>query len=306
MFQTLHLIDKDYFQKFGWRQAAIWAVEEPESSLHTSLEANVGSLLSHIAKEQNGRLQILSSTHSNLIVQHADRAYFVEKHSAGSSITALQPFEIITRTANAGVSEWVHPLLYHPLEPLVIVEGKYDETFISKALRLMGKDHLCRVSYLERLTDDGSTGGIESTLKYLRSNRSAIKSRRRGAPVVMVLDWESKNRKKHFEELFTASDPFYALCWPETDCNPKLGKTFRGIERFYSDRIIRLAESTGVNISRNRGGIAVVDRDEYGDIKQAMSKVVASHLEIRDLIFAKNCLDLIVSHVLGSTSPQKV
>ena len=36
MFETLSLIDRDYFQKFGWRQAAIWAVEEPESSLHSS------------------------------------------------------------------------------------------------------------------------------------------------------------------------------------------------------------------------------------------------------------------------------
>jgi hypothetical protein len=37
MLETLYLIDRDYFQKFGWRQAAVWAVEEPESSLHTSL-----------------------------------------------------------------------------------------------------------------------------------------------------------------------------------------------------------------------------------------------------------------------------
>jgi hypothetical protein len=39
MFETLHLIDRDYFQRFGWKQAAIWAIEEPESSLNTALEA---------------------------------------------------------------------------------------------------------------------------------------------------------------------------------------------------------------------------------------------------------------------------
>ena len=37
MFETLHLIDRDYFQRFGWKQAAIWAVEQPESSLNTDL-----------------------------------------------------------------------------------------------------------------------------------------------------------------------------------------------------------------------------------------------------------------------------
>ena len=27
MLETLYLIDRDYFQQFGWRQAAIWGVE---------------------------------------------------------------------------------------------------------------------------------------------------------------------------------------------------------------------------------------------------------------------------------------
>src|SRR5207249_7526802 len=31
MLETLYLIDQDYFQQFGWRQAAIWGIEEPES-----------------------------------------------------------------------------------------------------------------------------------------------------------------------------------------------------------------------------------------------------------------------------------
>jgi hypothetical protein len=33
MFETLALIDRDYFQQFGWRQAAVWLAEEPESWL---------------------------------------------------------------------------------------------------------------------------------------------------------------------------------------------------------------------------------------------------------------------------------
>jgi hypothetical protein len=43
MLETLSLIDRDYFQQFGWKQASIWAVEEPESSLHSSLEARVAA-----------------------------------------------------------------------------------------------------------------------------------------------------------------------------------------------------------------------------------------------------------------------
>lgn len=73
MFETLHLIDRDYFQRFGWKQAAIWAVEEPESSLNTALEARTAHLLSRIAKEQGGRLQIIGTTHSDLMIQYGGR-----------------------------------------------------------------------------------------------------------------------------------------------------------------------------------------------------------------------------------------
>jgi predicted ATPase len=71
MLETLYLIDRDYFQQFGWKQAAIWGLEEPESSLHTSLEARVASYLSNVASDPKSRLQVLCTTHSDLIVQYA-------------------------------------------------------------------------------------------------------------------------------------------------------------------------------------------------------------------------------------------
>ena len=70
MLETLYLIDRDYFQHFGWRQAAIWAVEEPESSLHSSLEARIASFLASMARDPKSRLQILATTHSDLVVQY--------------------------------------------------------------------------------------------------------------------------------------------------------------------------------------------------------------------------------------------
>jgi hypothetical protein len=95
MFETLHLIDRDYFQRFGWKQAAIWAVEEPESSLNTALEARTAHLLSRIANEHGGRLQILATTHSDLVIQYAGRGYYVEKvSSGGKSETRAAPQEI--------------------------------------------------------------------------------------------------------------------------------------------------------------------------------------------------------------------
>jgi len=76
MFETLSLIDRDYFQKFGWRQAAIWVVEEPESSLHSFLEAKVADYLSKLAGDPKNRLQIFSTTHSDLVLQYSDKPIF--------------------------------------------------------------------------------------------------------------------------------------------------------------------------------------------------------------------------------------
>ncbi len=87
MLETLSLIDRDYYQQFGWKQAAIWAIEEPESSLHTSLEAKIAYHLFKISQEQSNRLQILSTTHSDLMLQNSDCAYFVTAGNKGSSFT---------------------------------------------------------------------------------------------------------------------------------------------------------------------------------------------------------------------------
>jgi hypothetical protein len=82
MFETLHLIDRDFFQRFGWKQAAIWAVEEPESLLNTVLEAHAAFFLRRIASDRSGRLQILGTAHSDLMIQYADRGYFVGKQKS--------------------------------------------------------------------------------------------------------------------------------------------------------------------------------------------------------------------------------
>jgi predicted ATP-dependent endonuclease of OLD family len=71
--------DRDYFQQFGWKQAAVWAVEEPESSLNTALEARTAHSLSRVAKEHGGRLQIIGTTHSDLMIQYGEAGCFVEK-----------------------------------------------------------------------------------------------------------------------------------------------------------------------------------------------------------------------------------
>jgi hypothetical protein len=42
LYLILHLLDTNYGRFFGWRQATVWGVEEPESGLHRDLETRRG------------------------------------------------------------------------------------------------------------------------------------------------------------------------------------------------------------------------------------------------------------------------
>jgi energy-coupling factor transporter ATP-binding protein EcfA2 len=260
MYRTLHLIDRDYFQKFGWRQAAVWAVEEPESSLHSSLEAHVAAFLSTIVRETGNRLQVFATTHSDLVAQYSDRGYFVRGGKAGSNATQHESAELLNIASKVGVSRWVHPILFHPLEPLLLVEGKFDEVFLSKTLPLLGKENLVRIAYIELLSAAGATGGVEELKSYVKQNAAAIKSRSKTAPVLVALDWDSAKQKVQFEKWFEPGDPFAVLVWEVTESNQSLHKRFHGLEKFHSDRIINQAITKGAEIltkndsERDRGG----------------------------------------------------
>jgi AAA15 family ATPase/GTPase len=132
MFNTLYLIDKDYFQKFGWKQAAIWAIEEPESSLHFNLEVQIGEFLSKIANSQDSRLQVIATTHSEIVIQQSDKCYYVKKTPNGSECESEQISTILDKLSKEGVSGWQHPILKNPLKPLIILEGKKDVEFLKK------------------------------------------------------------------------------------------------------------------------------------------------------------------------------
>lgn len=289
MLETLSLIDRDFFQRFGWKQAAIWALEEPESSLHNLLEARVAKYLSDLASEPNGRLQIVATTHSDLVLQYADRAAFAKQSNKGTSFALGGDKKVVLEEASrAGISRWVHPILWSPLSPVVLVEGKYDHAFLQEAFRLLGVSRSINVSFLEHLEGGPVTGGVESLIKYLKTHFGAIRTRVSSAPVVVVLDWDSASKAPEIAGLIKPGDPCIVMSWPEEACNPRLGKSFRGIERYMSDRVIEAADGTinVVNINP-KTLIRSVLKDEYGRLKSRVYEVVSAGLTMEDLHFAK-------------------
>ena len=284
MLETLLLIDQDYFQKFGWRQASLWGIEEPESSLHSSLEVQIAAFLQAVSSTPRSRLQVLSTTHSDAMIQYADQPVYVSLGQEGSRFEAGgDKRKVLDRTAKAGISRWLHPILYYPLDPVILVEGKYDRVFMEEAFKLLRPTRTVRVVDLEQLSDDAS-GGDERVIRYVKENSGPIKSKSSDAPVVVLLDWDSGNKVSRLARPFEAHDPFFALAWPASAFNPLLGSTFRGIERHYSDRMIGLAEAQGAVIARTKQGVCSVAGDQYDALKRLLYDIIVqTGLQTSDL-----------------------
>lgn len=296
MFNTLHLIDKDYFQKFGWRQASIWGIEEPESSLHFSLEAKVGSFLYDIAHGLNNRLQVLATTHSEVIIQYSDRCYYIKNTSNGSKSESKAISSILNEAVKSGISGWQHPLLRNPLKILVIVDGKYDVQFFKKSLELINPNILnkCEILSLENisLSDKEESGGTDATVKYLKANARVIKNRSSQFPVIVILDWEKTSKQQEIRKYFEETDLLKVLNWVEEKANPRLGKGFTGMERFLSDRIIRLIKAKIPHIVtyNSEANLYIVEKDNYGTFKSTASEIVNKELKKEDLTYAEHIL----------------
>jgi len=187
MLETLYLIDKDYFQQFGWRQASIWAIEEPESSLHCSLEAQVASFLREISIVESSRLQIFATTHSEVMIQYADKSFFTEQKNNETNFKGdLNVRDMLLESGKAGVSKYVHPIIHHPLEPIILVDGENDIPFIEKSIALLFPKLDIKVTYLGNW-DKGKTGGENDIYSYLKANKNVVAYRDKCAPIIISL-----------------------------------------------------------------------------------------------------------------------
>jgi len=297
MFETFHLIDKDNYKQFGWRQASIWAIEEPESSLHSSLEVVFSKYLSEVSNEQNNRLQIFATSHSEFIAQYSDNLIYTEKENNETKfIHYPDKKEGINKLAKSGISKWIHPLLYHPLDPIILVEGKYDYIFWKEALKYFRTKRSVEVTYLEKFDKGQGSGGAERIYSYIKNNVRAIKARPNNAPIILVLDWDQRNKDQKYHRLFQNNDPFKILIWPEEYLNPKIDESFKGIERAYSNRIIEKAIQKGAQISTIRTG-----NDEkwfcrkIQEVKRILNQIIEQEgLKENDLEYARGFIEQVL------------
>jgi len=231
------------------------------------------------------------------MLQYADKIVSVKKENLETTCKSFgSASEAINRLSREGISRWSHPLLHYPLEPLILVEGKYDATFLEEAFRILKVPKPPRVSYIERLENDQATGGVDELYNYVKNNSKVIKSRQTIAPVIVILDWDASGKRDKFSKLLDDSDRFKILVWPDNALNPKLGKSFKGIERSFSNRMIEAVENKGAQIFRSKSGVCSVERDQYEQIKKQLNQIVIGGLIEDDIEHAKpfiqNIIDL--------------
>jgi hypothetical protein len=245
LYQVLHALDTDYARSFGWRQATVWGVEEPESALHRDLETRLADTFRRWAHEDKARLQILQTTHSPIFSMAADSGFWCQLDKGHTSFTPL-PIPKLTRAAESrGVSSWVHPLLSFPWNPVVLVEGDIDVMALEHAAQIAGVMHL-RFLALPQLdpTEDG--GGKDAIIHYLKRNRGMAQNRQKEAPLIVLFDWEIPELDlRRARENYGPGAERNVVRMERLHCDQLLGPDFKGIERFYPPSVLIAAHEAG-------------------------------------------------------------
>jgi predicted ATPase len=238
LYELLRAVDTDISQSFGWRQAAVWGVEEPESALHRDLETRLADEMRSWVLDEDSRLQVLQTTHSPVLTMAAESGFWVE---LSNKRTVFQPLLIpeLTRAAEAkGVSGWVHPVLSFPWNPVVLVEGDIDASVLTHVANVGGLSTF-RFLPLPTLDPSEKGGGKDQLIKYIRGHQQLIQNRPPLAPLVVLFDWEVADAKiAQAREAYGRGGDRYVFRMDASLCHQQMGSTFRGIERFYPPRIV--------------------------------------------------------------------
>jgi len=272
LYLILHLIDTSYARFWGWKQATIWGLEEPESGLHRDLETRLADQIREWTAEDRARLQVIQTSHSPVFTMASDRGYWVSLEAGRTTFRMEANPKLTTLAELEGVSGWTHPALSFPWNPVVLVEGHYDVEALYHTACVTGNDDL-RFLTLPGL-DPAESAGKDQIAIYLKKISSLIPNRPAGSPLIVLFDWDVSNAEltkaraaygPDGDKRVIRMDPAYA--------DPALGDDFKGIERFYPVRIVDEAYAASeftVGIPKG-GGTYSISQKQLGIAKGRLS-----------------------------------
>jgi len=303
MFVLTHFLDTRFGQEFGWHQATIWALEEPESFLHADLKNQLASFLVEASGAR--RFQTFTTTHELLFAAAADARFEVTLEAGLTGAIARDPLDLAERTLGSGVTSFVHPLNLTAPKPTLLVDGPLDVFYLTEAYRHSGRTNPWSIRSLEELDPAAGGSGKERTKKYLKQNQGPLRARPAGSPVIVLLDWEdSEQDRESFADLVSAHPTSTATIWPVDRANPELDDTFRGIERFLSTELVRASA-----LSNPQGGIlqAVGPTSSYSVLptkkaaaKQLLRRTCVDRNDPADVRLITDVLSWLEGHLPGT------
>jgi len=295
MFHVLQLIDQSQFQGFGWKQAAVWAVEEPESSLHRELQLRLAALLRSYALPDYSRFQIFMTTHNEVFVYGATAGYAVELEDSFATVIQKRPLATLADwAANVGITGWADPALRFPTNTVVLVEGKHDRCVLERAAQLCGVGlelRFCAPSELDpTLTGDG-LGNVQ---KFVALHATAIRQRLSPYPILVLLDWDVRDKELNaIRGGYGPSGARYVSRMNEAQAEPALDRSFRGIERFFPKRLIGCARERGIlrGVGVKDDGTLMVNPKELEQAKARLADLFCEEAERTDCEFLRHALE---------------
>ena len=290
MFHVLHLIDSaEAMRGFGWRQATVWGVEEPESSLHRELQLRLGALMREYA-EPGGRFQIIVTTHNEIFVYSATAGFAVTLADSKSRAEPGDVAALADEAAARQVTGPCPPALKFPLETVVLVEGPTDCRILERAAQLTGVATDLEFRSVPELDPSFGSGGREQIRKFLASHAAFLQSRLRQHPLLVLLDWDTD--VADFRKKYGPDGDRHVGKIEEAWCNPALDDTFNGIERTLSTRLIERAKEAGIlpGVGRKDDGTLMVGREELERGKARLADLFCEEAERGDCRFLQQAL----------------
>ena len=294
MFHTLHLIDRDYAQQFGWKQATIWAVEEPESSLHFDLEAQLAMFLFKTVIKKDSRLQFFCTTHSTMFAQYSPKSVITEKKESETTCRAIESKEVYKESARLGISQHTHPLLFYPNKNILLCEGVTDVDFVKKIIEILGIDQQdIQITCLADLKDEQDSGGIDTICQYIKNNKEIINMRNNNfkTKIYVLFDWDVKENKfKNTKNIRGVS----IIKWPQNQIKLET-KKLNGIESLYPKKFIdeafknkRFKNTLAKDGNGHYTYVKGIDNSSIATLKKYLSQQIKSSLSKRDVIYLDN------------------
>ncbi|MCZ4536508.1 AAA family ATPase [Gordonia terrae] len=275
-FTLLHFLDLQdnsaRKRSFGWVQASIWGLEEPESFLHAGLRTRFADDLRQYASSE--RRQAILTTHDDDFVRSSSTALVVSMEAGGSRALHTTTRDALAQSTRARITSYRHPLVTHPDDPLVVVEGRIDKVYLAAAVRKANMRPRWRIISPDEDLELGTSG--DALQQYFQMNQAALGARPDRAFVLALKDWEDAGKSGKLDKSLKSHQFSRTIVCPTEFCNPDLGQKFVGVERYLpTDLIIKVASESAIE-KNVKTGVLGIDRQHLDSIKAELCELVRS------------------------------